>query len=237
MSNIPQEQPPTENPTRLREWLARMMLLINGSLDGKNDLDPIGQLPSYLYNGMTKYFAIAIPPDILYPGPWMYIEGEWTSLNKRRAVRLKGYHAPDQVPLGLDQPMQIKFGDPQVSSDGAISLDADGTILFLKKSIVDVTLITHYIRDNQNNECFLIFDTTLNGAVGDESLIRSIGSAGEPEGFEIAFSFSGLPGDEVKFWMTRDPEGANDGYLRTFYPTSPIHGFGYSASLTIVREV
>ena len=33
MPKIPNEQPPTDDPTRLSEWLARMMILINGSFD------------------------------------------------------------------------------------------------------------------------------------------------------------------------------------------------------------
>lgn len=236
IKNIPEEQPPRD-PKYLPEWLARMMILINGALSNTDTLDVIGQMPSNPTEGMMKYFPVAIEPDILYPGPWMYIEGEWASLNKRRAVRLIGIHVPDQIPTGTDVPLQLMFGDSQVSSDGAISLGADGTITFLKKAIVDMTLITHYTRNSNNNECFLIFDTTFNGSVASQSLIRSIGRSDEPEGFELSFSFSGVPDDEVKFWLTRDPQGTNDGYLRTFIPTSPIHPLGYGASITIVREV
>lgn len=237
MPLLPQEQPPVEQPARLREWLSRMMLLINGALRDKDNLEPTGKMPTVAYNGMVKYFSVAIPPDISYPGPWMYIEGEWVSMNKKIASTLRGLHEPDQVPLGVGIPMQIKFGPPQVSSDGAISLDSDGTITFIKDCVVSADVITHYVRDSQNNECFLIFDTTFNGGIGPNSLIRSIGSAGEPEGFEISFTFSGQVGDIIKLFMTRDTAGTNDGYLRTFYPTDASHALGHSASISITREV
>lgn len=77
---LPQEQPPVEEPRRLREWLSRMMLLINGALLNKDNLEPTGQMPTVIYDGMTKYFSVIILPDITHVGPWMRVAGVWKPL-------------------------------------------------------------------------------------------------------------------------------------------------------------
>lgn len=72
---ILQEQPPTEN-SRLSEWLTRVLNQINGALEQVLDLQ-ISDLPLSIYDGMLRFFGEPIPPDILYGGPWIVVDGVW----------------------------------------------------------------------------------------------------------------------------------------------------------------
>jgi hypothetical protein len=76
---VPIEEPPVADPA-LREWLSRMMILINAALSDIPDFTPVGEMPTKVTNGMVRYFKIAIAPSITSPGPWIYEEGVWRKL-------------------------------------------------------------------------------------------------------------------------------------------------------------
>jgi hypothetical protein len=234
--NIPQEQPPA-NPEDLPEWLARMMTLINGAFDSTSIMDIAGQLPTNPTDGMIKYFPNPILPDIEYPGPWVYTDGVWRSMTSRLWLIYRGNHVPDQIPLGLNIPLQLLFGPGGVSTDDSITIGANGDIIFNRDANLDITLIIHYKRTNNNLKCYLIFDSVFNGIRSTNSVIRSINTTGEPEGFELTLPVQGVAGDVLQFFLTRDSLGADDGYLHTFPPTLPELGAGHGVAIRIVRDV
>lgn len=78
MASLPQEHPPVENPIALSEWLTRMMITISGEIERKQDMEPTGELPVKLMDGMVRYFDIAYPDqNIMSPGPYVVAEGQW----------------------------------------------------------------------------------------------------------------------------------------------------------------
>lgn len=77
---IPIEQPPVSDEVALKEWLTRMIILINASFDSSVNFTPTGIMPNKLENGMVRYFNQAILPNITSPGPWMYVEGTWEKM-------------------------------------------------------------------------------------------------------------------------------------------------------------
>ena len=76
MSRISSEQPPTDDPA-LAEWLTRLVTQANTALDSVEDMEPIGQLPERVFNGMRRYFNAPIDPDITKAGAWIYEENLW----------------------------------------------------------------------------------------------------------------------------------------------------------------
>ena len=74
-----EEQPPTDDPERLAEWLARVIIQINGALAEAKNYSPISVMPTQLQEGQVEYFEIAIP-GIGTPGPWVYRNLTWEPL-------------------------------------------------------------------------------------------------------------------------------------------------------------
>ena len=76
---LPQEQPPEGGP-ELTEWLTRMVILINGSLQNTQVLDPVGELPERIFEGQMVHFNQAILPNITAAGVWVVIGGVWKQM-------------------------------------------------------------------------------------------------------------------------------------------------------------
>ena len=79
MRKLPLEQPP-EDEKKLREWLSRMMLLINGTIDQVHDHDVIYELPTTSFDGMIRLFGQSILPDIPAAGLYLYQSEKWNRL-------------------------------------------------------------------------------------------------------------------------------------------------------------
>ena len=83
MSVLPQEQPPV-NDSRLREWLARMIILINGAFSQRHDFEPLGVMPLKVQNGMVRYFLVnadTMAEGITHEGLWARVNGQWVELH------------------------------------------------------------------------------------------------------------------------------------------------------------
>ena len=76
-SKLPQEQPPVDDPIKLREWLTRLVFQINASITNMFSLDRVSKLPESVTDGLVKHFRPAIPPEIDWEGPWIWNGGEW----------------------------------------------------------------------------------------------------------------------------------------------------------------
>lgn len=82
MIQLPQEQPPVDDPVQLAEWLTRTVILINGALESNNDFEPTGVIPDKTFEGMVRFFDQALLPDITYAGPWVVVGGTWKPLTQ-----------------------------------------------------------------------------------------------------------------------------------------------------------
>ena len=80
MRGIGIEQPPFDENIELQEWLARVMAQITMEFEKGVDMEPVGQLPTKIQDGMVRFFKIPIAPDILHAGPWIVINGAWVSM-------------------------------------------------------------------------------------------------------------------------------------------------------------
>lgn len=76
---VPLEQPPVDDPA-LKEWLTRMMTMVNAALAQQVDWTPAPNVPQHSQDGMTQYFSETYPPYIYKKGPWMIVEGQWVPL-------------------------------------------------------------------------------------------------------------------------------------------------------------
>ena len=79
MRRISSEQPPTSEPA-LAEWLNRLAIQTNAGFNSSEDMEPTGQMPERVFNGMRRYFDQAIAPDISEAGAWIYQEGVWVQM-------------------------------------------------------------------------------------------------------------------------------------------------------------
>ena len=79
MAGIFIEEPPTDNVI-LKEWVVRMLITISMELEKGSDLEPVGQVPDHIQDGMVRYFNAAIAPDIASEGVWVVIAGTWTKM-------------------------------------------------------------------------------------------------------------------------------------------------------------
>lgn len=71
------EQPPFIEDDLLKEWLTRTVIMINAAFDQELFMDPVGQLPPHIQDGMMVFFNQAIAPDITHAGPWIVVGGVW----------------------------------------------------------------------------------------------------------------------------------------------------------------
>lgn len=158
-------------------------------------------------------------------------------LDTVETVLLTGEESGDQAPAESDVGLQVKFGPGGTSPDGSVSITPSGTVLFNHAITINVTLVFHYIRSSNNNQCYMIFSSTFNDEIAGNSIIRNISRSFEPEGFEVTYTVSGKPKDEWKIYFTRDSQGVADGYLHTFTPTNSNFPPGYGASIRISRNI
>lgn len=113
--NLPQEQPPTEDPVRLKEWLTRLVFQVNGLLTNVFNLNKTPSIPEFVEEGMIRYFNDGIDPEIAYKGPWIYTGDEWRPLV---SMVHKGFWVPGTTYYPQD-----------VVSDGSWTMSANKTTL------------------------------------------------------------------------------------------------------------
>lgn len=128
-SKLPQEQPPVDDPIRLREWLTRLVFQINASITNMFSLDRVAKLPESVDTGLMKYFRPAIPPEIDWEGPWIHNGGEWrpmvSMVHKQEWEPGRTYYPQDVVNDGSwvmvanketqDRPAPQQSGPPTTS--------------------------------------------------------------------------------------------------------------------------
>jgi hypothetical protein len=225
---LPEEQTPTsEEPERLREWLSRMVILINGGFNSLFDFAAEPTVPDKAFEGMQRYFDEAKLPEIRYAGPWIYTNGEWRPeiadpnvdvLPIDYLFAMEGESYNDQVPVGVDIPLQVEFGPPQ--SQNNVTMDAAGTIVFGLQRYVTMHFRLTLHRLAIANTAMMVMWSTRDGIESNTTLLKSLQTNGEFMDYIAETTFQSEPGAEYQFWIMRDSSGADDGGL---YPYPVAH--------------
>lgn len=192
MSKLPSEQPPQDTPTRLSEWLSRMMILINGALN---------------------------------------------TVNRLVITEVEAVSTVDQVPLGLDTPLQITFDSSYEGTYGGVSVDSAGTITINKSGQYTFESFLSLGRVGSPQDAYLIAHATVNGDPSDNSFAFSISSGSQIGAMHATFIFDLEAGDVIKLWITRDSIGQNDGRLRALTPSNPAIPTTKSARILVKRQL
>ncbi len=133
----------------------------------------------------------------------------------------------DQIPAGLDIPLQIEFGIP-ITDNGIFNLDPDGTITCLVKGYYEFDYVCHLERVQTAQDALLIFWNELNGVSNVASLAVSLDGLIGAAPFTSLFQFDLEVGDEIKIFMVRDGAGFDDGFLTSYTPSlgsvPPVEG-------------
>lgn len=170
LRNIPSEQPPTGNIS-LREWLSRMMTLINGVFSG---------LP-------TKAHFVS---DMLAQSTIV------------------------QTPLGLDIPLQLTFGPAQVTDH--VDLDALGTFTIKQDNQYDFFVSTSLRRMGNPQETYLVLHPTINDNTIGVSWTTNVSNSDHYDTIFAVIPVNLVAGDTVKFYLTRDGSGQDQGEAAPF---------------------
>tara|TARA_R110000822_G_C15338773_1_gene495880 strand:- start:7136 stop:7378 length:243 start_codon:yes stop_codon:yes gene_type:complete len=80
MVSIGSEQPPSDAPPALAEYLRRQFIAINIALQGKSHINPIYVLPDKPRDGNIYYFGQIIGATIPNIGFWGYENGAYVKL-------------------------------------------------------------------------------------------------------------------------------------------------------------
>lgn len=147
-----------------------------------------------------------------------------------------------QNPAGLSIPTQVKYGNPIVSTDGILSVDAAGTFTILKLGDLLAKTRLYAGRSGASGFSTLVFwvefrlNNTLPWSKLGNSVVVKLDNSNERAVF-FDFAPVGLPvGAQLRSMMARDGSGDNSGGLLPFTPDATLTADGVlpvpSAQLT-----
>jgi len=123
--------------------------------------------------------------------------------------------ATTQNPSGLDSPLQIEFGPAfGVPNTDKVALDALGTITVRDAQQYRFLVETQSGRTGGTGTSLLVAYFTVNGNIIGESIQFEIPNGNISEYRQIEIQTDLQAGDEVKFFIVRDPSGNDSGGLR-----------------------
>jgi hypothetical protein len=164
-----------------------------------------------------------------------YIDGYLNGIRIDTITDLEVFDDTVQTPLGLDIPLQVKFGPAVLSESGFISVDEFGTIKNISDNVLEYNTFTELSvgRSGTPQTSYIYMYAEYNGFILQKTNVVSLFNSEEYKLVTLTSAFEVQPDDEVKMFIVRDSQGANDGGLRPFTPALPGVGIAHSASLTL----
>jgi len=204
---MPQEQPPTIDNPKLSEWLTRMMILLNSILEG-------------IYVWLEEHQLI--------------LDNGYELDSVREII---GRDDADQIPLGVDIPLQVTFGPAQVSASGHSEIRADGTLAGLGDETITYSaeLEVSIGRVGNPQTSYILIWMEYNGTVFGNTNVVSLFNDDVYGIIRYTSLIDLAPGDEIKVFVARDSSGQNDGQLRSFTPALPGLSQTHSAIMELTR--
>lgn len=140
------------------------------------------------------------------------------------------FSAGNQNPAGLDTPLQVNFGSPQISTD--VTLAANGTVTFNTDGDYAVTLLVRFGRTALGGNAIILTRFLVNDVQGLNTNSISLPDASSITPFSVTLFLSVIAGTTLKLQIMRDSSGVNVGGLTALVPT--LAGWNVSPSATIV---
>lgn len=169
---------------------------------------------------------------------------QFTSMNVKDNFRWKGLlfngfdpvlvsesAALTQLPIGLDNPLQVEFGIPSDIDTDVLELALDGTLTIKKTGHYIVSLDAQAGRANNNLEALLVSRFVLNGQQVGKTNFLQINAIDLVLPFSNEFFAPLLAGDVLSVEIYRDSQGVDDGGLLSFQPT--VAGFGFASTARV----
>lgn len=133
---------------------------------------------------------------------------------------LSGSELTNQLPSGLDSPLQVKFGAAQGDSSSAVQLSADGTLTFNQNGLYLIDIYLNFERlGSSGGTSITLFRELINDVQVGPIKAVDLATTGISIPFETLVPITAggtYPiGSTVKFQILRDSSGVDEGGLYT----------------------
>ena len=191
MRKIPSEQPPLEESVPLKEWLTRIVIMINIAIDD-------------IYDRIQEVDDSIVPTI--------------NTAEVRSLEKLEGSDTTTQTTSAQDSPTQILFGPAQINVEA--DLAANGTVTINTAGYYDYTIFLNAYKSTQPLSSLLLIYYTINGIANNRSLPSEMINITNNNSINLIDTVYLSAGDIFKVWMVSDSAGWDDAGLSTFDPTN-----------------
>ena len=173
-------------------------------------------------NNETKNFLIS---DII-----AYISGG-ISANLAVTNVLNASDTHNQVPSGLDTPLQVTFGIAQGTVADPVMVDASGNVTFNESGIYLINGYASFGRGGvSGGTCVVAFRALLNGVQAGVTKVVEVKDADAIIPYELTIPINATAGDVLTWEIMRDSLGADRGGL---YSVTLLGGWSNVPSATL----
>jgi hypothetical protein len=149
----------------------------------------------------------------------------------KAVLSLEGRSYVDQLPTGVDTPLQLSFGSAQNDITDDVMIDSNGTVTFNTAGQYRFDMNAQYGRTNANNVSLIFYRFLINDTQEKPSLCAKLDNANIVIPYFVTCTFDVSAGDTLKMEIMRDSSGDNSGGVYTFDPV--LAGWENAASTCI----
>jgi len=130
------------------------------------------------------------------------------------ALVLSASNTNNQIPTGLDTPLQVKFGPAQNTGSDPVSLDANGVITFNQAGLYLFTGYANFERQGSSGGVTVtLFRPLFNSVQSDVTKMVELNQTGVSVPYEISVPLTASVGDVLTYEILRDSSGVDQGGL------------------------
>ena len=149
---------------------------------------------------------------------------------------LFAFSMSDQLPTGLDAPLQIEFGVAQGSVTDPIELKSNGSILIHKADQYKFVFLVQYGRVGAGGSSWMFFRILVDNEQIDNSVFTKIDGSGDDIPLQLIRTLNLTAGQTVTIEIVRDSQGNDSGGLFFETPTLGDWAISSSASLRVSTQ-
>ena len=137
-----------------------------------------------------------------------------SQLSLGAALVLSASETNNQLPTGLDTPLQVTFGAAQNTSSDPVSLDANGVVTFNQAGLYLFTGYANFERQGSSGGVSVtLFRPLLNSVQADVTKMVELKEPGVAIPYEVAVPLTVSEGDTLTYEILRDSSGVDQGGL------------------------
>jgi len=137
-----------------------------------------------------------------------------SQLSLGAALVLSASETNNQLPTGLDTPLQVTFGAAQNTASDPVSLDANGVITFNQAGLYLFTGYANFERQGSSGGVSVtLFRPLLNSVQADVIKMVELKEPGVAIPYEVAVPLTVSAGDTLTYEILRDSSGVDQGGL------------------------